>query len=284
MREIAIPESYNYIAVFLTLACNYRCSYCINYFENGAFEKKIITGKDWVKALNRISPRDDLPVTLQGGEPSIHPDFIYIINHIKPDLKIDVLTNIQFDVDEFIRQVNPDRLRRDAPYASIRISYHPEVMDEEDTFLRVLRLQDAGFSVGIWGVMHPAYKGKILDAQNKAEETGIDFRTKEFLGDYNGSLYGVYRYEGACERTFRKRCLCKTTEFIIGPAGAVYRCHSDLYEKRPPVGDILDPSFELKDAFLACDWYGHCNPCDIKVKTNRFQQFGHTSVEIKEIC
>lgn len=31
MKEIIIPDSYNYIAVFLTLSCNYRCSYCINY-------------------------------------------------------------------------------------------------------------------------------------------------------------------------------------------------------------------------------------------------------------
>ena len=30
-----------------------------------------------------------------------------------------------------------------------------------------------------------------------------------------------------------------------------------------------------------CDVYGHCNPCDIKVKTNRFQEFGHTSVQIE---
>src|SRR3989338_1751000 len=283
MKDISIPKTYNYIAAFLTLACNYRCSYCINYFENGKFAKLAITGKDWVKGLNRIASRNDLPVTLQGGEPSIHKDFIYILNNIEPTLNIDILTNIQFDVDKFIKEIDPKRLKRDAPYASIRVSYHPQVMDMDETFSKVLKMQEAGFSIGIWGVVHPTQKDTIIEAMERARKIGIDFRTKEFLGDYSGELYGTYRYEGACDKKFRKQCLCRTTELIIGPSGAVYRCHSDLYEGRQPIGSILDADFELKDIFRPCSWFGHCNPCDIKVKTNRFQQFGHTSVEIKDI-
>jgi len=156
-------------------------------------------------------------------------------------------------------------------------------MDMDEIFSKVLKMQEAGFSIGIWGVLHPTQNDIILKAQKKAEKIGIDFRTKEFLGDHEGSLYGTYRYEGACDRKFRKKCLCKTTEFIIGPSGEVFRCHSDLYENRRPIGSILDPQLVLEDAYRPCDWFGHCNPCDIKVKTDRFQQFGHTSVEIKDI-
>ncbi len=281
MKEIIIPKTYNYIAVFLALACNYRCSYCINYFENGKFDKKMINGEDWVRGLNRIVSRDDLPVTLQGGEPSVHKDFICILNNIKSSLKIDILTNIQFDVDEFIKRVKPDRLKRNAPYASIRVSYHPEVMRLDETLSKTLRMQQAGFSIGIWGVMHPIQKAIVLKAQDRAKKMGIDFRTKEFLGDYDGSLHGTYKYEGACDKKFRKKCLCKTTEFIIGPSGSVYKCHGDLYEGRQPIGSILDPGFEMRNEFRPCDWYGHCNPCDIKIKTNRFQVYGWSSVEIK---
>lgn len=283
MKNIIIPKTYNYIATFVTLACNYRCSYCINYFEDGKFDKRMMSGKDWVTGLNRIVSRQDLPVTLGGGEPTIHKDFIYIINNIKPELKIDILTNIQFDVDNFIKNVKPEKLNRVAPYASIRVSYHPEVMRLDETLSKVLKMQNAGFKIGIWGVLHPVQKDIILAAQEKAKSMGIDFRTKEFLGDYEDDLHGTYRYEGACDKKFRKTCLCKTTELIIGPSGAIYRCHSDLYEGREPIGHILDPDFEIEDKFRPCDWFGHCNPCDIKVKTNRFQQFGHTSVEIKDI-
>jgi len=284
-KEIIIPKTYNYIALFLTLNCNYRCSYCINYFKNknARFSKKTVTGQDWVSALNRIVSCNDLPVTLQGGEPSIHKDFIYILNNIKPELKIDILTNIQFDVDEFIKNVKPEAIKRGAPYASIRVSFHPEVMHLDDTLLKVRKMQEAGFSIGMWGVMHPVYKDQILEAQDKASKMGIDYRIKEFLGDYNGALYGTYKYEGACDKRFKKRCLCRTTEFIIGSTGEVYRCHGDLYEGRNSIGSILDPEFKLEDVFRPCNWFGHCNPCDIKIKTNRHQVYGWTSVEIKDI-
>lgn len=281
MKPIIIPQSYNYIATFLFLSCNLKCSYCINYFEEGNFSKKHISGKEWVKGLNRIVSRDDLPISLQGGEPSLQKDFIYILNNIKPELNIDILTNLQFDEDEFIRTVNPHRIKRKSPYASIRVSYHPETMQLDPLVKKVLKLQNNGFSIGIWGVMHPAQETEVLRAKEHCTSLGIDFRTKEFLGEHNGKMYGTYRYEGACDRKFAKKVLCKTTEFIIGSNGDIYRCHSDLYEGRKPIGNILDENFEIEDKFRSCDVFGHCNPCDVKVKTNRFQQFGHTSVEIK---
>lgn len=240
-----------------------------------------MSGKDWVRALNRIVSRDDLPITLQGGEPSIHRDFVYIINNLKPELNIDILTNLQFDVDEFIKEVNPNRLKRDTPYASIRVSYHPEVMDLDEILNKTLKMLNAGFSVGIWGILHPVINSHILEAQERARRLGIDFRTKEFLGNYNGKLYGTYRYSGACESKFKRKGLCRTTELIIGPEGSIYRCHSDLYEARQAIGHILNPEFQIEDKFRECSYFGFCNPCDIKVKTNRFQQFGHTSVQIK---
>ncbi|MBI5233567.1 MAG: radical SAM protein [Deltaproteobacteria bacterium] len=281
LGPIKIPEDYNYAAVFLTLACNLSCSYCINNFGLDGYEKKHLSGEDWVRGLNRIVSRDDLPLTLQGGEPSLHKDFIYILNNIRPELHIDILTNLQFDEEEFIKKVDPKRLRRNSPYASIRVSYHPEVMELLPLIEKVLKLQDAGFSIGIWGVKHPKQDAEVLRAKEICDMRGIDYRFKEFLGFYNGRLHGTYRYEGAVEGRFSKTVMCKTTELIIGSKGSIYRCHSDLYEGRPPVGNILDPNYDIENIFRTCRHFGHCNPCDLKVKTNRFQIFGHTSVEIQ---
>lgn len=280
LEPIHIPANYNYIAVFLTFACNLRCSYCINNFEQSIIKRKMISGEDWLKGLNRIVSRDDLPVTLQGGEPSLHPDFIFIINNLRADLKIDILTNLQFDVEEFIRQVNPERVKRNAPYASIRVSYHPHEMDLDEIIKKTLRMLDNGFSVGIWGLTHPKHEKIILEAQDRCRKLNIDFRTKEFLGEYEGRLYGSYKYPGACDKQFSKKAQCRTTELLIDSEGNIFRCHSDLYAGINPVGHFLDPQFQIEDKFRDCERFGHCNPCDIKVKTNRFQKYGHTSVEI----
>jgi hypothetical protein len=282
MRTVRIPERYNYIAAFLTLACNLRCSFCINRFGGTSVSPvRPMAGGEWVSGINRLVTRPDLPVTLQGGEPSLHPDFIEIINGIRPDIPIDLLTNLTFDVEEFARRVRPERLRRSAPYASIRVSYHPETMDLDPLLERVLYLKGREFSIGIWGVLHPDYQAQILDAQGRCVSRGIDFRTKEFLGWHDGRLHGNIRYEGACEGRRHWPVLCRTSELLIGPKGQVFRCHSDLYADRSPAGNLLDPNFVINESFRQCDNFGECNPCDVKVKTNRFQEFGHTSVEIR---
>lgn len=284
LKNIYIPKRYNYIATFLTLNCNMKCAYCINaHGGNRTFKNSIILGRGWIEGLNRLVCSQDLPITLQGGEPSLHPDFVWIINNIRPELKIDILTNLCFDVERFIGEVSPFRLCRDAFYPIIRVSYHPDHISLDDLIKKVLKMQKAGFSIGIYGILHPEFSKKALESQRKCRDLGIDFKLKEFLGDYNSKLYGTYRYPEAIGNNGRKKCLCRTSELIIGPDCDIYRCHHDLYKDFPPIGNLLDPDFIIEDIFRECDQFGNCNPCDLKVKTNRFQVYGHASVEIENI-
>ncbi|MCX5701660.1 MAG: radical SAM protein [Candidatus Omnitrophica bacterium] len=284
LKKIKLPRRYNYIACFLTLNCNLRCDYCINYYGGGnKFKNSIIAGKKWVEMLNRLVCPSDLPITIQGGEPGLHPDLIWIIKNLRQDLNIDILTNLCFDVDKFIDNINPGRLRRDAPYPNIRVSYHPPYMDLDELIKKVLKMQQAGFSIGIFSILHPQFKQEVLKTKEKCYGLGIDFRTKEFLGEFNAQIYGTYLYPEAVGNGKRKRCLCRTSELIIGPNADIYRCHHDLYKDLPPLGNMSDSDFEIKDIFRECSQFGDCNPCDIKVKTNRFQVYGNTSVEIKDV-
>jgi len=285
LPALRITEDCNYIAAFLTMACPYHCPYCINEFESPRQSEQRLTGKQWVEGLSRLADlqkeEGTVPGTHQGGEPTVHPDFYDILNLLPDRIRIDVLTNLWFDVEQMIRRVDPARLRRPAPYASIRVSYHPTEADPRELFDKVHRMIEAGFSIGIWAVLHPDNESHILEVQQQALGEGIDFRTKEFLGFANGKLYGQYKYPQACSMQIRREVLCRTTELLIGPSGNIYRCHHDLYAQSNPIGHVLDPAFQMTREFRSCDCFGHCNPCDIKIKTNRLQQFGHTSVEIR---
>lgn len=280
LAPVALPQGYNYIGIFLTLQCNLGCSYCINSFGDLLTGRRLLSSQEWLAGLNRIVAPSDLPVTLQGGEPTLHPDFTAIVNGIKPELNIDLLTNLETDLEHFTVQISPERMKRVAPYASIRVSYHPEVMEIGPLVAKVEKLLAAGYSVGVWGVLHPAWEGEVVAAREFCLARGIDFRTKEFLGEHNGIMHGLFSYPDACQRQAKKVVRCRTTELIVGPDGGIYRCHSDLYADRATVGNILDPALKLSGEFRRCDFYGYCNPCDVKLKTNRFQAFGHTSVEI----
>ena len=284
LKPIPIPDQFNYIAVFLSFACMLRCSYCINHHGGDLVKKRWMSGEDWIRGLNRLETKTSIPLTFQGGEPTVHKNFYKIIQSIRPDLKIDLLTNLEVDSDFFMSHIPPERIKREAPYASIRVSYHRGQQDPDVLLKRVKYFLDRGYHIGIWAVDHPDYMNETRQVQQRAQSMGIDFRLKEFLGPHKGKNYGTMRYPEAVNSSAIRSCDCRTTEFLIDPAGAIFRCHSDLYANRSMIGHILDPEPpELLGQWVPCRVYGKCNSCDIKVKTNRFQEYGHSSVEIRAI-
>lgn len=280
MTDIKLPTHYNYIGAFLTFKCTLSCEYCITNI-NGRVTCESMSADDWIKGLNRIETRADLPITLQGGEPTQHPGFYKIVNEVEKPM--DILTNGEFDIDAWISNVPAWKFHRFAPYASIRFSYHPRVMHIGTLVDKVWRLQNAGYQVGIWMVDHPGWQHKKQEIVNMCEASAIDLRMKEFLGVYEGKLYGTYKYKGAVLGDKLMDCWCKPSEMLIAPNGVIHRCHSDLYGGRVGTGHLLDKKVELVYRHTDCEYYGTCNPCDVKVKTNRLQEYGHTSVHINSV-
>jgi len=294
MKKIALPEKYNYVSAFLTMRCNLNCSFCLNAFDKEFDRKgfKEMSGDYWIDSLNRLELRPEVPVTFCGGEPFLHKDFIKIINGLKPELNIDLLTNLQWGkagIERFIENVSPSRIKRNSPYASIRVSYHPEQMGDGKNLVEdVRKLKEHGYSIGIWSVMYPSpmQLSAINQMQFRCFDAGVEFRLKEFTGKYNSETYGDYsRYPQSAFMSDEnlKSCVCKPSELLMGPNGNVYRCHRDLFSEEFPVGNISDPSYNIDPEYRSCTKYGQCHPCDVKVKTNYKQELGHTSVQIKDI-
>lgn len=291
LPPITPKPDHNYVAFFLSFACNLKCDYCINLHDNGSrstqAKRQHMSADDWIEAANRLVLRPDLPLTLQGGEPTLYPGFYRFANEVKPEIKMDLMTNLMFDVDAFIQNAPVWRFNRDSPYASIRVSYHPGQNSIDDLITKTLKLQEAGFRIGLYGIKHPDEKlrSHILETQERCLVLGLDFRLKEFLGEHEDVMYGTFKYDECVGAQNLKHCECRTTEIIVDPSGHVYKCHTELYGGRNPIAHILDADFneESIDQFRECISYGTCNPCDVKVKTNRYQIFGHTSVEIRNI-
>lgn len=291
LRPITPKDHHNYVAIFLTLSCNLKCPYCINLHDNSARSDQVgretLTVTEWIAAANRLVLRQDLPLTLQGGEPTLYPGFYRFVNEVKSEIKMDLMTNLMFDVDAFIKNVPLWRFIREAPYATIRVSYHPGQNDIDDLIAKTIKLEQAGFRIGLYGIEYPdpQLRAHILETQESCLKIGLDFRLKEFLGEYDGVMYGTFKYDECVAGQTLKQCECRTSEIIVDSAGYIYKCHADLYNGRNAIAHILDAQFgeDSIDEFRNCSHYGTCNPCDVKVKTNRFQIFGHTSVEIKNI-
>lgn len=279
---IKLPERYNYVEIYLTFRCNLNCDYCINRYDN--LEKRVeLSGVQWINSLNNID-FGEIPLTLGGGEPTIHKDFYKILAKIKKDIKVDLLTNLQTSIEEFIKKVSPDRFTTNPTlfYHPIRASYHAEKMDRADLIERAKQLRDNNFNVGIFGINHPHYINENMAMGFFCSKAGVPFYLKDFLGSMDGGIFGFYKYPDALKGV-KKQVNCRTRELLVAPDGNIFRCHRDLYNNQNPIGNILDKNSEIKDIFRPCENYGSCNPCDVKAKTNRYLKGVDCQVEIKEI-
>lgn len=264
LPQLQFPESLNYIGLFLTLECNLNCSYCINDpeqagrrgiifpFQDKAMRKTLLP-EQWARALNRIPFREDLPITLQGGEPMLYLEgnglgkLLSVTPHY-----YDLLTNFALKPGAFVRSLNGQqrKFQRDAPYPSIRVSYHAEEMNRvwcgagfAELVARCEALRDYGFrvspvkaesDVGIYMVAHP--RNQVTPEMKAIYAGTVPFEDKEFLGVDEGRLYGHYLYPFSTDLIARGihpvtlSCECRTTELLLDPLGFVWGCHFYLYK------------------------------------------------------
>lgn len=263
LPRLELPASLNYIGLFLTLECNINCHYCINDpeqagrrstlfpIQSGA-KSRTLSPEQWTRALNRIPFREDLPITLQGGEPMLYWGgrglgmVLSATSHY-----YDLLTNFAVKPDAFVRHLDGQqrKFQRQAPYPSIRVSYHAEEMNRiwhgqgfAELVARCEALQRYGFrvspskaesDVGIYMVAHP--QNAVTPAMKSIYLGKVPFECKEFLGIHDGKLYGNYLYPLSTDllaRNFSSEtlaCECHTTELLIDPLGFVWGCHFHLY-------------------------------------------------------
>lgn len=286
MNKIIIPTNYDYIGVYLTDKCHLSCSYCITRHHDAPFGKvkyDYLQPEEWIKGLNRLVLPNDVPVTLQGGEPFLYKGIWEILDSVEH--KVDIMTALPSNVtiEQFNNLASLDWNKRPAPYPTIRVSYHQGQNNYKELVERIAELQEV-VSIGLYYLDHPGMQDEIADLRKYAKKYKIELRSKEFLGGYNGQTYGTFLYPGAAQGKRQGiSVLCKNTVVPIAPDGAIYRCHSDLYFNRHDLalGSILTSNFVFPTSHLPCSRFGLCSECDVKIKTNHYQVYGYTSVDIK---
>ena len=284
MNPIVIPQRYTYIEAYLTFRCCFSCPWCMNKQGGISMKREEMDATKWVLGLNRIESENDVPITIGGGEPTLHPDFYEIVNGLRAGLKIDLLTNLQFEPMNFIADISPRRFSRheDAAHKSIRASYHPHAQNPFELVHKAAELQKAGFRIGLFGISHPQHLSDNTKMAEICREREVYFFVKDFLGVHDGRDFGYYAYPESVDGV-EKNCLCRTKELLIAPDGYTHRCHRDLYVDDFHIGHICEDKYEFTDSFIPCNHYGTCSRCDTKAKLNRYLDDGNCSVEIKAV-
>ncbi len=288
MEKIIFPPDYDYVGIYLTDKCFLKCPYCITSHHGSKFigqpDASYLSPDQWIKALNRLELPTDVPISLQGGEPFLYKGIAEIMENVRH--KVDIMTALPpfLNREYFLKLKTLDWNKRPAPYPTIRVSFHKGQNDFKELVDRIAGLNDI-LSIGLYYLTHPALsEDEISFMKVYAKEKGVELRAKDFLGLYDGKMYGQLKYPGSVDgRRQGIEVTCRNTVMPVAPDGMVYLCHSDLYFNRREraLGNITASHFEFPSTHLPCPNFGLCSECDVKIKNNHYQQFGYTSVDIR---
>ena len=208
-------------------------------------------------------------IMITGGEPSIYPNFIELVDELSRIHTIKVTSQLSGDMYTFARKINPDRVVLD-------INFHPLESKLEPFIKKVLALKKKGFSGGVCYLAYPPQMDKMDYYRQKFEEKGINFALAAFWGNYSGKKYPQaytqeerelivpfigdpdrikYHLEG--KKTKGKLCRAGYCYASIKADGNVTRC-GPLSHK--PIGNFFDRDFKLHDRPMPCE--AEVCPCD----------------------
>ncbi len=288
MKKIVIPSEYDYVGIYLTDKCFLKCPYCITSHHGSSFLGKKdavhLSAEAWVRGMNRLLLPKDVPISLQGGEPFLYKGIWEILGQVEH--KVDIMTALPpfLTREHFLKLKTLAWNQRQAPYPTIRVSFHKGQNDFKELVERIAGLNDI-LSIGLYYLTHPSVSQEEIGwMKTYAKDKGVELRAKDFLGLYDGKMYGALKYPGAVDGKRQGIMVhCKNTVVPVAPDGMIYLCHSDLYFNRREraLGNIIDEQFEFPTGHLPCPHFGLCSECDVKIKNNHYQQFGYTSVDIR---
>ncbi|MFA5089961.1 MAG: radical SAM protein [Candidatus Omnitrophota bacterium] len=292
-RKIIEAPFESYFGVFLTLACTFKCDYCVQKISlpnQPIAHYPLVSGKEWVDALNSITgrvkrrffrPAKRKKISITGGEPTLHPDFVYILNNLDRNWNITVTSN--FTSPFFSGNAAQLRQIRKRYYLKFNGSFHFLYTPLDKFIENMLKVKKTGFKVHtIFIVGHPGHMEEIQRYKKELLKAHPLVKVQRFLGYYQGKLYpckegydinyqqedGIYNYQDYTEGFSQKEkrpVYCRMNKVLFSPSGDMYNCHYKLYTGHgEKMGNIFAKNLHivLPGGFFLCQDYGFCNPCD----------------------
>jgi MoaA/NifB/PqqE/SkfB family radical SAM enzyme len=233
---------------YLTLRCNLQCAYCVNQCfertESRISEYSPADGDKWISAINR-EKRD---VILTGGEPTLHPDFIEILNGIDQSLDVMVYTNFKWS-ESFLECFLSQAKRTPIFYGS----YHPSSGDPRN-FIRIIKTlrRNRRFRGSLHAIDSKQNDDLRMEALSRIESEGFEIK----LDSDQSSLFEC------ASRKFRKNVECLKQIILIAPDGYRYPCVSKMVRRRNTLENIFTAPPGPEKVSTLCSDYGYCAPCD----------------------
>lgn len=258
------------------LSCNYNCPHCWHYNNWRELEKENLylpPGK-WAEIWDRIYDKyGQVLILTVGGEPTIYPSFLDIIESIAQKHHIYIATNGSYDWNEFVKKIRPENVR-------IGISFYPYLIKYEEIRDKIKLLVENNFTVHIPYIAYPPQFhdfDEVKYYRDEFKKLGCEcFIITSYWGKYKGLTYPdaytdeekKYMFEytddpetisftAKIEKTKGRLCWAGTRFASIDQRGNVVACGSSGIS----LGNIVDGSFSLLEKPVVCP-VDYCRCCE----------------------
>ncbi|MCM8791912.1 MAG: radical SAM protein, partial [Candidatus Omnitrophica bacterium] len=260
--------------------CNYRCPYC---WFNGKWEE--LKHQNIYLPLEKIigfwsniySKYGQVKISITGGEPFLYPNFTDLINELSQLHIIEIITNLSFDIDSFLKKVNINNVE-------IRPSFHPYFANFDEFIKRFLMLKEIKPNLEPSFVAWPPQIEDIMFYQEKFSKYGTKMFLQPFYGEYNGRKYpdsyieeelkiinpflgtrGGKTFDVKTPDTKGKLCLAGVIYALIHPNNKIYPCggFSNGLKEKSIIGMFGDDNFGLSNEPLTCNF--EICPCNERI-------------------
>jgi radical SAM protein with 4Fe4S-binding SPASM domain len=163
----------------ITRRCNLTCSHC--YVSAGEARENEMATDEILRLIDEMSDMGVWAVAITGGEPTLHKDFVQIVQHARRrGLLVGIATNGMFLSAELLAA-----LPRDGVIISISVDDLHIVSKKPDQEFRnvartIKRVKAAGFHANLMTNTHRRNIGKLEDIVSWAKANGVSIRSVPF--------------------------------------------------------------------------------------------------------
>ena len=236
--QSAVSEPLNFLWLEITGKCNLTCAHCYAASSpqgnHGNMQRK-----DWQRVLFQASELQCRSVQFIGGEPTVHPDLVYLLAVASSlGMDIEVYTNLVHMTAALWNAFQMYHVSVATSFYSASAQIHEEITGGQNSFRKTVRnieqVIDSGLPLRV-GLVEMRPDQAIEDAELFLRNLGVDRIRKDTVRSIGrGETYiQVERPEqalcGACARG--KAC--------IVPSGYVYPC---VFARWLTMGNVLESS------------------------------------------
>ena len=247
----------------ITGKCNYNCKHCFMAADNAHLMREF-SREEWTRLIEDFDKCGVQTITLTGGEPLLHPDFLDIMREIcrRGMTVMDLNTNGSLITPEIL-----DEFRKMGASPRIKISYdcigHHDWMRgkegaEEEAMRAIDLCLEKGFETMVQTCIHKYNLDTLYDTVELMAKKGVNrmriIRTSEaprWAENAGDACLGIEEYYNICMDLAEKYAASglqmeidlwqfmeiypKERVFHVRPS-AVYGCENEKYMKRPVCG------------------------------------------------